>query len=87
MGKFEKVDLGNIDDKKPGRGWPSGAAVKCACSTSAARGSLVWIPGCGHGTLGTRCCGRRPTYKVEEDGHDVNSGPVFLRKKRKIGSS
>ena len=26
-------------------------------------------PGCGHALIGTPCCGRRPTYKVEEDGH------------------
>ena len=27
-------------------------------------------PGCGHGTTWQKpCCGRRPTHKVEEDGH------------------
>ena len=27
-------------------------------------------PGCGHGTSWQKpCCGRHPTYKVEEDGH------------------
>ena len=27
-------------------------------------------PGCGHGTAWQKpCCGRHPTYKVEEDGH------------------
>ena len=27
-------------------------------------------PGCEHGTAWEKpCCGRRPTYKVEEDGH------------------
>ena len=26
-------------------------------------------PGCGHGTAWQKlCCGRHPTYKVEEDG-------------------
>ena len=34
-----------------------------------ARGSLVPIPGVDMAQLGTPCCGRRPTYKVEEDGH------------------
>ena len=26
-------------------------------------------PGCGHGTAWQPCCGRRPTHKLEEDGH------------------
>ena len=51
------------------RGWPGGAAVKCAQSASAARGSLVPIPGADMAPRGRPCCGRRPTYKVEEDGH------------------
>ena len=36
---------------------------------SAARGSQVRIPGADTAVLATPCCGRRPTYKVEEDGH------------------
>ena len=67
------------------QGWAGGAAVKCACSTSAARGSPVQIPDADMAPLGTPCCGRRPTYKVEEDGHDVSSGPVFLSKKKRGG--
>ena len=51
------------------RGRPGGAAVKCACSASAARGSPVWIPGADMAPRGKPCCGRHPTYKVEEDGH------------------
>ena len=50
-------------------GWPGGAAVKCARSASAARGSLVWILGVDTAPLDKPCCGRCPTYKVEEDGH------------------
>ena len=26
-------------------------------------------PRCGDGTAWQPCCGRRPTYKLEEDGH------------------
>ena len=55
--------------------------VKCARSALAARGSPVRIPGADMVLLGTPCCGRRPTYKVEEDGHDVSSGPGFLSEK------
>ena len=51
------------------QGWPGGAEVKCARSPSAARGSPVRIPGVDMSPLGTPCCARRLTYKVEEDGH------------------
>ena len=60
-----------------------GTAVKYTHSNSAAPGLLVWIPGADIALLSTPGCGRRPTYKVEEDGHDVSSGPVFLNKKKK----
>ena len=37
--------------------------------------------------LGKPYCGRRPTYKKKRKmGTDVTSGPVFLSKKRRIGS-
>ena len=50
-------------------GQPGGVAVKCARSASVARSLLVQILGMDMAPLGTPCCGRRPTYKVEEDGH------------------
>ena len=52
-----------------GWGRPGGTAVKCTRSASAAQGSLVRILGADMALLGKPCCGRHPTYKVEEDGH------------------
>ena len=60
---------GIIYIKKYQGGRPNGAVVMFACSNSAAQGSLVWIPGADMAPLGKPRCGRRPTYKVEEDGH------------------
>ena len=48
---------------------------------SAARGLPVRIPGADMAPLGKLCCGRRPTNQVEEDGHDVSAGLVFLKQK------
>ena len=46
----------------------------------AAWGSLARILGVDMAPLGRPSCSRRPTYEVEEDGHDVSSGPGFLSK-------
>ena len=54
---------------KRGRGQPGDAAVKYTHSALVAWGSPVWIPGADMAPLGKLCCGRCPTYKVEEDGH------------------
>ena len=51
------------------RGWPGGVAVKFPHSSWAARGSPVRILGSDLLTAVKTCCGRRPTYKIEEDGH------------------
>ena len=50
-------------------GGPGGAAVKCAHSASVAQRSPVPIPGSDKAQLDKPCCGRHPTYKVEEAGH------------------
>ena len=50
-------------------GQPGGAAVKFTCSALVAQGSLVQIPGADMTLIVKPCCGRHPTYKVEEDGH------------------
>ena len=48
---------------------PVARQLKSARSASAAQGSLVRIPGADMAPLVKPPCGRRPTYKVEEDGH------------------
>ena len=58
-----------ITIKTDSRGWPGGVVVKFTRSASVARGSQVRILGADMAPLGTPCCGRRLTYKVEEDGH------------------
>ena len=50
-------------------GWPGGAVVNCVRSASAAQGLLVRMPGGDVVRLIKPRCGRRPAYKVEEDGH------------------
>ena len=50
-------------------GQSGGTAVKLACSASAAQGLPVRIPSGDLAPCGKPCCGRHPTYKVEEDGH------------------
>ena len=47
----------------------SGTVVKFTRSALAARGLLVRVPGVDTAPFGKPCCGRRPTYKVKEDGH------------------
>ena len=48
---------------------PGGAGVTFTRSALAAWGSPVQIPSADKAPLGKPCCGRCPTYKVEEDGH------------------
>ena len=60
----------NIQVKtKANGGQPGGAAVRFTHSASAARASQFRIPGADMPPRGKPCCGRCPTYKVEEDGH------------------
>ena len=62
----ENSSLRNISEW----GQPGGAAVKFARSASLRPRFAGSDPGCGHGTAWQKpCCGRRPMYKVEEDGH------------------
>ena len=69
-------------------GWPSGAAAKFTHSTLAAQGSPVQIPGADMALLGkSHAVVGIPHIKQRKMGMDVSSGPVFLSKKRRIGSS
>ena len=45
------------------------------------RGSPVWIPGADMAPLGKPYCGRRHTYKVEEDGHGCELGDTIPQQK------
>ena len=62
--------------------------VKFTCSISAAQGSRVWIPGTDLAPLIKPCCGRRPTYKIDEDGHRdwERDFPSFCPQKQCAGS-
>ena len=51
------------------RGLPGGTVVKFARCALAAQGLPLQILGADMAPLGTPCCGRHATYKVEEDGH------------------
>ena len=62
-------------------GWPGGAAVKFAHLASVAWGSPVRIPGADMALLEKPCCGRGPTYKVEEDGHGCELKASFPQQK------
>ena len=66
-------------------GSPGGTAAGFASSGSVARGwpfgSWVWT--CA--PLIRPRSGSHPTYKIEEMGTDVSSGPIFLNKKRRVG--
>ena len=51
------------------RGQPGGTVLEFAHSALAAQGLAVWILSADMAVLGKPCCGRHPTYKIEEDGH------------------
>ena len=52
------------------RGQPGGTLVKFPRCALVAHGSRVRIPGADLALLMKPCCGRHPTYKVEEDGQE-----------------
>ena len=66
---------------------PSGISLvvqwlSAQCYASAAWGLPVRIPGADTVLRGKPCCGRRPTYKVEEDGHGCQLRASLPQKKR-----
>ena len=68
LSNFASINVRFCLKKVSTGGRHGGTAVKCACFASAARGLAVQIPGTDMALIGTPCCGRSPTYKVEEDG-------------------
>ena len=69
------------------RGWAGGTAVEFACSVSAAQGSMVRIPGVDMHHSASHAVAGVLHIKERKMGKYVSSGPVFLSKKRRIGSS
>ena len=69
MCKSKMLPVIKRGEKTAYRGPPCSTVVKFVCSASAARGSPVRIPAWTSAPLIRLCCGRRPTHKVEEDGH------------------
>ena len=57
------------NEKSRSWGQPGRTVGECAPSALAAQGLPIWIPGADMAPLGKLCCGRHPTYKVEEVGH------------------
>ena len=66
---------------------PSCTAVKFTCSASVVLSSLVGIPGVDWNHLARHAVAGVPHIKQRKMGTDVSSGPGFLSKKRRIGSS
>ena len=66
--KFGEEVRKNLCIKLDLRGRRAGTAAKCARYASAAWVSPVRILDADMAPCGKPCCGRHPTYKVEEDG-------------------
>ena len=61
-------------------GLPGGASVKFACSALGSLGFAGSDPGADMAPF-KPCCGWRPTYKVEEDGHGCELRPSLPQQK------
>ena len=66
--------------------WPGGTMVKLAHSSSVAWGSPVQIPGADLCTACQAMLWQVSHIKQRKMNMGVSSGPVFLSKKRRIGS-
>ena len=64
----ERMEEGGLEWEGE-RDRPGGTGVKFTQFASVAQGLLVWILGVDMAPLSKPCFGRRPTYKVEEEGH------------------
>ena len=70
-----------LKKQKQNRGGLSGGiVVKFTRSTSAARGSHIWIPGADTALLIKPCCSGIPNTEQRKADIDVSSEPIFLMK-------
>ena len=82
--KEQSIALQNKRDL--GAGPVGGIALNFTCSTSMAWGSPLWIPGTDLARLIKPCCSLINKVKYRKMGTDVSSRPIFLSKKKRIGS-
>ena len=76
-----------MDSRRIARAGPVAQWLSAHVLLSVVWGLPVRIPAADMASCGKPCCGRRPTHKVEEDGHGCElRANLPQQKKRRIGS-